>query len=102
MLTGIYIVRLDMLSPAELKHLQSLAHIKLTPDEEAKLGTQLDNIIQFLGQLNQIPLSPKKQKKSDLSLRTIAGPREFPDTADLLRNVANPLVNNSIVIKEVL
>lgn len=89
-----------MLSPEEFKRLQTLANIKLSPEEQAKLGKQLDSIIQFLGQLDQIKItSSKKNKKSELSLRTVTWTREFPDTAKLLDNVKHPLVNNSIVIK---
>ena len=92
-----------MLSPAEFARLQQLANIKLSPEEQTKLGTQLGNIIQFIGQLDQIKFSsPKKPKQAGLTLRTIAWTREFPDTKKLLDNVKHPLVNNSIVIKSAL
>jgi Asp-tRNA(Asn)/Glu-tRNA(Gln) amidotransferase C subunit len=61
-----------MLSPEEFKRLQTLANIKLSPEEQVKLGTQLDNIIQFIGQLDQIKITSKIKKKSGLTLRTIA------------------------------
>ena len=62
-----------MLSPAEFARLQQLANIKLSPEEQAKLGTQLDGIIQFLGELDQIKISSKKKtKQTELTLRTIA------------------------------
>jgi Asp-tRNA(Asn)/Glu-tRNA(Gln) amidotransferase C subunit len=61
-----------MLSPEEFAHLQQLANIKLSAEEQVKLGTQLDNIIQFIGQLDQINISSKKKtKQTELSLRTI-------------------------------
>ncbi|MCX6822651.1 MAG: hypothetical protein NTX91_01455 [candidate division SR1 bacterium] len=92
-----------MLTNEEFLRLQQLANIKLSPEEQVKLGTQLDNIIQFIGQLDQINISsPKKNKKAELTLRTIAGVREFPDTKKLLDNVKHPLKNNSIVIKSAL
>lgn len=92
-----------MLSEKEFNRLQQLANIKLSPDEQVKLGTQLDNIIQFIWQLDQIKIfSKNKNKKTELSLRTIAWVREFPDTKKLLDNVKHPLVNNSIVIKSAL
>jgi Asp-tRNA(Asn)/Glu-tRNA(Gln) amidotransferase C subunit len=62
-----------MLSDKEFLRLQQLANIRLSPEEQVKLGTQLDNIIQFIGQLDQIKISPKKKtKQTELSLRTIA------------------------------
>lgn len=92
-----------MLSDKEFAHLQQLANIKLSAEEQVKLGTQLDNIIQFIGQLDQIKISSKKKtKQTELSLRTITWTREFPDTKKLLNNVKHPLVNNSIVIKSAL
>ena len=92
-----------MLSPAEFARLQQLANIKLSPEEQAKLGTQLDGIIQFLGELDQIKISSKKKtKQTELTLRTIAWVHEFSDTKKLLDNVKHPLKNNSIVIKSAL
>lgn len=91
-----------MLNNDEFLRLQKLACIQLNPEEEAKLWKQLDNIIQFLGQLDQIKVSAKAKKISELTLRTISGVREFPDAKKLLDNVQHPIVNNSIVIKSVL
>jgi len=92
-----------MLSPKEFLRLQQLANIKLSAEEQVKLGTQLDNIIKFIGQLDQIKISsPQKNKKPELTLRTIAGVHEFPDAKKLLDNVKHPLQNNSIVIKSAL
>lgn len=91
-----------MLNNEDFQRLQKLACIKLAPEEEAKLGKQLDGIIQFLGQLDQIKISSKIKKTSDRTLRTIVGVREFPDAKKLLDNVKHPIVNNSVVIKSVL
>ncbi len=92
-----------MLTPEEFTRMQKLANITLSPDEAVKLWTQLDNIIQFIGQLDQIKITAsKKNKKAELTLRTIAWTREFTDTDKLLANVKHPLVNNSIVIKSAL
>lgn len=88
-----------MLEPKEFNRLQQLANIKLSPDEQAKLGKQLDNIIQFIGQLDQMKISSTKHNISGLSLRTIAWVHISPDAEDLLRNVRHPLANRSIVIK---
>jgi Asp-tRNA(Asn)/Glu-tRNA(Gln) amidotransferase C subunit len=91
-----------MLDKKELHHLQKLACIRLTADEEKKLWKQLENIIQFLGQLDQIKIGKMADKKWELTLRTISGVKKFPHPEKLLKNVKHPIVNNSIVIKSVL
>ncbi|MFA7717817.1 MAG: hypothetical protein WC875_03825 [Candidatus Absconditabacterales bacterium] len=91
-----------MLDSKQLHRLQKLACIKLTADEEKKLGKQLENIIQFLGQLDQIKISKIIDKEPELMLRTISGVKEFPHPEKILKNVKHPVVNNSIVIKSVL
>ncbi len=91
-----------MLSPEEFARLQKLACIKLSPEEEQKLGAQLSNIIKFLDQLNEIKIDKNLKTKSNLTLRTISGTKKFADTKKLLANVKHPIVNNSIVIKSVL
>ena len=60
-----------MLDIQEIKRLQKLANIKLSESEEKKLGTQLENIIQFLGQLAKLPVVSHSEKKSELTLRTL-------------------------------
>jgi len=93
----------SMLSDKEFARLQQLANISLSPQEQVKLGKQLDSIIQFIWQLDQINISAKqKNKKSELSLRSISWIREFTDTKKLLDNVSHPLTHNSIVIKSAL
>ena len=51
-----------MLSDKEFLRLQQLANIKLSAEEQVKLGKQLDNIIQFIGQLDQIKITLNHQK----------------------------------------
>ncbi|MFA6255914.1 MAG: hypothetical protein WC606_01900 [Candidatus Absconditabacterales bacterium] len=89
----------------EIKRLQKLSCIALSPEEEKKFGTQLTSIIAFLGQLPETKVKSEKGKvKIDgkLSLRTIAGVTESADSKKILKNVKHPIVNNSIVIKSVL
>jgi len=52
----------NMLSDKEFLRLQQLANIKLSAEEQVKLGKQLDNIIQFIGQLDQIKITLNHQK----------------------------------------
>jgi len=96
----------------EIKRLQKLSCIVLSPEEEQKLWTQLEGIIAFLGQLPdsklKIDLSSNegnwklKIAEAKLTLRTIAGVKENTESEKILKNVKHGVVNNSIVIKSVL
>ena len=88
----------------ELKRLQKLACISLSEEEEKKLGTQLQDIVVFLWQLNEIKIDKtwSKLMKIENSLRTLKGVNEFKDSKKLLQNVKHEILNNSIVIKSVL
>ena len=85
----------------EIKRLQKLSCIALSPEQEKKLWTQLIDIIWFLGQL---PETEGKSwfKKDKLTLRTISGSTNVVDNKKILKNVKHGIVNNSIVIKSVL
>ena len=98
----------------EIKRLQKLSCIALSPKQEQKLWKQLTDIIGFLWQLpetkaqnskrNEIESRKAGQKaQSDkLTLRTIKGVKQDQDGKKLMKNVKHGVVNNSIVIKSVL
>lgn len=89
----------------QLIHLQKLSCIALSPEEEKKLWTQLNDIIWFLGQLQELKLQNSELRMKDegkLSLRTIAGIKEDQDGEKLMKNVKHEVINNSIGIKSVL
>ena len=87
----------------EIKRLQKLSCIALSPEEEKKLWAQLTDIIAFLGQLPDSKINDKKVVDDEtLTLRTIAGVKESSDSKKILKNVHHPIINNSIVIKSVL
>ena len=60
-----------MLDDKEIKRLQRLANIKLSETEEKKLGTQLESIIQFLGQLAKLQKTSREKKEPEITLRTL-------------------------------
>lgn len=84
----------------EIKRLQKLSCISLSPEEEQKLWKQLPDIIGFLNQLPYVESVAKNEGK--LTLRTISGIKEHTDSKKILRNVKHEIINNSIVIKSVL
>jgi len=88
----------------EIKRLQKLSCIALSPEEEKKLWKQLNDIISFLGQLPEAKVqSPKsKVQSSKLTLRTVVGVKQDQDSKRIMKNVKHGVVNNSIVIKSVL
>lgn len=89
------------LTDQELERLQKLACIKLSTEEQAKFGNQLQNIISFLGTLGEIKIDTQLMK-IEHPLRTIEGIKKFDDTKALLHNVKHEKINNSIVITSVL
>ena len=96
----------------EIKRLQKLSCIALSPEQEKNLWSQLNDIIGFLGQLPETKLKIEnwlvheggklKIAEAKLTLRTIAGVKESSDSKKILTNVKHPIINNSIVIKSVL
>jgi len=95
----------------EIKRLQKLSCIALSPQQEKKLWTQLKDIIAFLGQLPDVKDSRSnlpagrhgiKDQSNKLTLRTIKWVHQYLDTEKILKNIKHPMVNNSIVIKSVL
>jgi aspartyl/glutamyl-tRNA(Asn/Gln) amidotransferase C subunit len=89
----------------EIKRLQKLSCIALSPEQEQKLWKQLTDIIGFLGQLPETKMNNEwwiMKDKGKLTLRTIAGIRESSDSKKILKNVKHTIINNSIVIKSVL
>jgi len=87
----------------EIKKLQKLSCIALSPEQEQKLWKQLTDIIQFLWQLKELRMKDEGLRMKDrLTLRTIAGVRESSESKRILKNVKHEIVNNSIVIKSVL
>lgn len=87
----------------EIKHLQKLSCISLSPEEEKKLWKQLINIIEFLWKLPESKgVSWDKKREGKLTLRTIKGIGEDSDTKKIFKNIQHPIVNNSIAIKSVL
>jgi aspartyl/glutamyl-tRNA(Asn/Gln) amidotransferase C subunit len=88
----------------EIKHLQKLSCISLSPEEENKFWTQLSDIIEFLWKLpeSKVETPESKVKSPKLTLRTIAGVKTEINTEKILKNVKHAIINNSIVIKSVL
>jgi len=55
---AVAILRADMAgSGMDIKYVAHLARIALAPDEEAKLGAQLGNILSYIDKLNELDVS---------------------------------------------
>ena len=86
----------------QLDHLAKLAALRLSPDEKAKLGKQVNTIIDFVGQLQKVdvegtePLShPIEGMKIDLYTEGDV----YPDAEGLLANTKHQRKNGGIVMK---
>ena len=92
------------LTTQELERLQKLASIELSPEEQDKLGSQLQSIVSFLDKLQEVKIDWViwVDEHIDNPLRTLEGVVECEDTQALLDNVKHEKINNSVVIKSVL
>ena len=96
-----------MLTPEEIKHLQTLSCISLDQEEEKTLGKQLVGIVDFLGKLNEIKidqdiLDGTAGDTFDHFLSVVPDVCQYEDANALFQNVQHEKINNSIVIKSVI
>ena len=81
----------------QLEHLAKLSRVKLTSAEEEKLLPQLENIIWFVGQLQEIDLD-----EDGYATQETMQPREWVEDAnmtdELLVNVEHPVIEKTIRI----
>lgn len=87
----------------ELEHIASLCRLQLTEQEKQKYAAQMDEILEFVWQLDEVdvewvePLAHPLEGKY-ITLRQ--GVKEFEHKKDLIKNnVKHPIKDNGIVIK---
>ncbi len=91
-------------SKQDFEKLLRLCAIKLEWEEKEKIYSQLDSILDFVSQLQEIdtedtqPLYHPIEDKLLLPQKWI---EEFEDKKDLLKNVKHPIKSNAIVIKRI-
>ena len=61
----------------DIKYVAHLARIALTPDEEAKLGTQVANILEYIEKLNQLDVSNVEPTAHAVPLVNVTRPDEI-------------------------
>ena len=91
------------ISSEQLKQLQKLAAIKLSESEEQKLWEELEQIVDFLGQLDQVDttwVAPMISPITDHILPLAKNDDSFDTVSskDLLQNVKHTVTGNSIEI----
>ncbi|AHB41322.1 hypothetical protein P148_SR1C00001G0531 [candidate division SR1 bacterium RAAC1_SR1_1] len=91
-----------MLNKEEFLRLQKLAAISLSDQETVTLGTQLGNIVQFLGKLKDIESPLYDNGTVFHSLKPISGVCEYTDTQILFDNAKHEKIGNSIVVNSVI
>jgi aspartyl-tRNA(Asn)/glutamyl-tRNA(Gln) amidotransferase subunit C len=86
----------------DIKHLSKLCAINLSEKEQEKFLKQIDEILKFVSQLNEVDvegIDPLPHPIEDLVLTPREGVRQFENTKDLFVNVKHPIKDNMIVIK---
>ena len=93
------------LSDAELKKLQKLSNIHLSDKERELFLSQLDDIIGFLQQLNEVDTTDVEALShptaGHITPLLNKDPKD-PDDGSLMQNIKHRLVNNAIKIKSML
>jgi len=91
------------LSLEELKRLQGLSLVEIDEKHQDKFISDLDNIIGFLQDMQNIDIpSEYLDEISDEYLTPVIWVDEFADSSGLLNNVEHEIINNSIVVKSAL
>lgn len=86
----------------ELRHIAKLCALKLTERDEQKFLSQLDGIIWFVDQLQEVDVEGVEPLSHPLEWKYLEPQewtRDFANKQDLFRNVKHPIKNNGIVIK---
>lgn len=90
------------LTMKELEHIAKLWALKLTDEEKEKYLWQLDNILEFVSQLNEIDvewIEPLAHPIEWKYLEPRSWVKDFENKKDLFENVKHNKKNNWIVIK---
>ena len=94
-----------MITREELRHLAKLAKLKLSDEELKKLTPQLDSILEFISQLNEVKTDKIKETNQTTGLENIYRQDEvIPcDTEkELIASSPNKIKDNSIVVPRIL
>lgn len=59
------------LSLEQVRHVATLARLKLSKDEESLFSTQLSSILDFIGQLNELDTSSVEPTSSSLDIKNV-------------------------------
>ena len=80
-----------MITPAEIKHLGTLARIKLTDDDMKSLVTEFDSILGYIDQLKKVEISTDTEGRVG-AVKNVTRP-------DIVRTISNddrePLLNEA-------
>lgn len=74
------------LTEKEIEHLSKLAKVKLSDNEKKKLWCNMDDIISFLGALDDIKTEDLPPKIDDEKISCFETTEKFEDTDLLLKN----------------
>jgi len=86
----------------QLRHIAKLCALKLSETEEQKFLWQLDAIISFVWQLQEVDvdgIEPLSHPLETKFLDPLTWTRDFEHKHDLFKNVKHSIKNNWIVIK---
>lgn len=94
-----------MITQEELRHLAKLAKLKLSDEEIKKLTPQLDNILEFVSQLEEVDTKGVEETHQTTGLQNISREDEIEPCEvekDLIQCSPHEIRDNCIVVPQVM
>jgi aspartyl-tRNA(Asn)/glutamyl-tRNA(Gln) amidotransferase subunit C len=93
------------ISPADVKHLAQLAKLKLSEEEAKKFAPQLENIVQFFEQLQEVKTKDVTETSQTTGLENVWREDEINSCAyekELIECAPHKKINEQICIPKIL
>lgn len=68
----------------DVKHVAALANLTLTPAEETKFSSQLNQVVDYISQLQKIDLTDVPPSGQSITLHNVARPDSAPEPCLIL------------------
>ena len=95
-----------MISIDDVKKLANLARITLSSDEEATLAKDMEDILNYIGQLTEVTVEPKEKNNKKMNVRNVMREDNNPDNggehSEIVLLATPKRRGNFVVVKNIL